>query len=299
MRSQTNTFRLSLVFLLLLGASARGQKQLRWKLQPSQTFRVNFEQKTVTETTGAGKPTGITINNQMQMTWKVESVEGGTMVMTQHFDRLSLMMKSGDAAPIEYDSASEQEPSGSAKEIAATVEPLIEAAFTVTMDHRGAIRDVQLSEAAAKALESTDSAKLKQLFSAEGISRILSESAVEFPEGAVNAGDSWEANSETKSPLGLIKQLHTYTFAGAEDVDGTSLDKVTLKSVLEIAKDKNVPSKLKLLQQERTGKLLFDSEAGRMVRSESTQKLTTERPYRDLKIKVVTTSSSVMTIEPE
>ena len=81
------------------------------------------------------------------------------------------------------------------------------------------------------------------------------------------------------------------------------MDKITIATTLELDKDGNKdqkpPAGLKLLAQERTGVLLFDTAAGRVVRSQATQKLTTERPYRDLKIRVETTASSVMTIKTQ
>jgi hypothetical protein len=63
---------------------------------------------------------------------------------------------------------------------------------------------------------------------------------------------------------------------------------------LELA---DAAKKLTLRDQAGSGVLLFDAEAGRVVRSEATQMLTTERPYREFKIQVVTTSTSVLTID--
>ena len=42
--------------------------------------------------------------------------------------------------------------------------------------------------------------------------------------------------------------------------------------------------------------MLFDLDAGRLLKAQSTQKLTTQRPYREFKIKVETTASTTTTI---
>lgn len=281
---------IALALLFAFCATGRAQTLFRWKFSPEQTLQVSFDQTTTTETTGAGKPKGINIRMQMGMTWKINSVqEDGTAEITQQFDSLKLSMKSGKADAIEYDSASEKASTGAAATIAAGVQPLLGARFKVSMTNRGVIREVTLPDETSESLKAIDSATIKQLFSAEGITKILRQSAIELPEAAVDAGATWEFESETKTPLGLLKQNHTYKLAGKEE----SIDKITIDTQLELRES---PAKLKLLDQISRGTLLFDSELGRVVRSESIQELTTERPYREFKIKVVTTSTSAMTI---
>ena len=285
--------RLSFAVLFVLASKTEvdAQQTLRWKFADGQSFQIRFEQTTTTETSGVGKDTGINMRMQMGMTWDVESVQqGGDAQITQQFDSLKLSMKSGKAEAIEYDSTSNEPPAGAAATIAAGVKPLLGARFNVSMTARGAIRDVTLPAETAAALQEIDTASIKQLFSAEGITTILRQSAVELPEQAVDAGDMWEVASETKTPLGLLKQTQTYKLVGQVD----SAKKITVSAELELV---DATNKLELLDQSGSGTLLFDSELGRIVRSEATQKLTTERPYREFKIKVVTTSTSVMTID--
>ena len=127
--------------------TAQAQQLLRWKFAPDQSFRVDFEQTTTTETTGAGKPTGIKIRMQMGMVWQIDSVqEDGTAKITQQFDSLKLSMKSGTTEAIEYDSTAEKAPTGAAATIAAGVQPLLGARFKVSMTDRGAIREVTLPD---------------------------------------------------------------------------------------------------------------------------------------------------------
>lgn len=279
--------------------AASAETLLRWKFAEGQRLLVTVDQHTVTKTTGAGKPTGIDITMQSRMTWTVESVvPDGTAQITQRFDRFAVTMKSGDAEPIEYASDSETKPSGSAADIAAAVAPVIGADFTVTMTNRGAIRALKLSEAAAEAFASVASPALKQLFSAEGITQLLGQAAVELPERSVAKDSNWTSMVTTSSPLGTLKQSKTYTLVAPEDVDGRTLERIDITGQLEIEASEQAPRKLKLIGQELVGSMLFDAEAGRLASSRSTQILTTERPYREFKIKVETTATTTTTITP-
>lgn len=290
----------SLLLLSGLAQVANADTLLRWKFAAREQLRVTVDQHTVTETTGAGKPTGIDIKMQLQMAWAVDSVDAdGTAKITQIFDRFVIAMKSGTSETIEYDSDSEIKPSGSAADIAAAVEPVIGVEFVVTVTNRGAITAVELSEAATEAFASVKSPALKQLFSAEGISQLLGQSAVELPEEAVMPASHWKAELSTQSPLGTLEQAKTYTVAAPEEIDGKTLQKIDITGQLNIKATEPSSSKLKLVDQELSGVLKFDAEAGRLVRSESKQMLITERPYREFKIRVTTTAITTTTISSQ
>ena len=111
--------------IVCLPLAASADTLLRWKFNEGEQLQVTVDQHTVTQTTGAGKPTGIDITMQLQMTWTIDSVDAdGTARMTQRFDRFAVKMKAGTAEPIEYASDSETKPSGSAANIAAAVGPI-------------------------------------------------------------------------------------------------------------------------------------------------------------------------------
>lgn len=300
---QAKCFRLTMIAALVFNIVslclpvAASETLLRWKFTEGQRLQVTVDQHTATETTGAGKPTGIDITMQSRMIWTIDSVDAdGTAQITQRFERFAVTMKSGAAEPIEYASDSEAKPTGSAADIAAAVSPVIGTDFTVTMTNRGAIRAVKLSEAAEQAFAAVESPTLKQLFSAEGITQLLGQAAVELPEQPIAKDSTWTSTMTTPSPLGTLKQSRTYIFAAQEDIDGKPLERINITGQLEIEASEQAPRKLKLINQELVGSMLFDSEAGRLASSQSTQKLTTERPYREFKIKVETTATTTTTI---
>ena len=282
---------------VLAAPAASAETLLRWKFAAGEQWQLTVDQHTVTVTTGAGKPTSIDITMQLRMSWTIDSVDpDGAARMTQRFERFAVKMKSGSAEPIEYASDSETSASGSATDIAAAIGPVIGADFLVTLTERGAIREVKLSDAATEAFTSVQSPALKQLFSAAGISQLLRQTAVEFPEQAVATESSWAAESTTPSPWGVVKQARSYTVAAQEVIDGKTLERINVAGELEIASDEQAPRKMQLIEHDFTGTLYFDAEAGRLAKSESTQKLTTERPYRELKIKVETTATTETTL---
>lgn len=288
-----------LTVLLWTGWSLPGlsaQDALRWKFSPGETLRVSFVQTANTETVGAGKPTTVAIVMGMDMTWHVEEVGAdGTATMSQSFDRLSMSMKTGEVASVDYDSAVPPT-SAPAQEIAAAVGPLIGVAFQLTMSSRGEVLEVNLAEADQQAVAATTREGLKSFFSAEGISRVLRQSVVVLPEQPLVSGGEWKSSSSVESPLGLLEQISVYTYAGTRDRDGQMLEQIQVESTLQVKADA-ARAKTSIKSQSQTGELWFDRSLGRLVSSEVLQKLTTVRPYRDTKIEVRSTSKLTTSIK--
>ncbi len=291
--------RLALLTVVLLAgftvSDLPAQEALRWKFSPGETLKVSFLQTANTETVGAGARTTIAIVMGMEMTWRIESVDAdGTAKMTQSFDRLTMSMKTGDVASVDYDSAAEPT-SAPAREIAAAVGPLIGAKFHLTMNSRGEILDVQLSAAAQAAVAANTNEGLKSFFSTEGISRVLRQSVVPFPEQPLAAGDTWKSTADVDSPLGKLKQTSVYTYVGRKARDGRMLDQIKVDSSLQVD-PKAVRAKTTIKSQSQAGEVWFDRELGRLVESQILQKLTTVRPYRDTQIEVRSTSKLTTSI---
>jgi len=290
--------RLAVLAVVLAGwfvADLPAQEALWWKFSAGETLRVSFLQTVNTETVGAGPRTTIAIVMGMEMTWHVEDVEAdGTATMTQSFDRLTMSMKTGDVAAVDYDSTAEPT-TAPAKEIAAAVGSIIGPKFHLAMNSRGEILDVKLSAAAQKAV-AANTEELKSFFSAEGISRVLRQSVVVLPEQPLAAGAEWNWRSNVNSPLGMLKQVSIYTYVGASDRDGRMLEQIKVDSTLQID-PRAARAKTKIKSQSQTGELWFDRDLGRLVDSQILQKITTVRRYRDTKIEVRSTSKLTTSIK--
>lgn len=284
------------VTALLFGAAsaAHGEQLLRWKLKQGETLHVELTQKSELETTVANRPLKMNLDMLMGLTWQVEAVDDqGTARLVQSFTRLRLKMDVPKQDPVEYDSAAQAKPVGLAKDVAEAVGPLIGAKFFVTMNSRGEIVDVKLSEEAARLLESPAAARWKKTFSKDGLAEVLRQSAAVLPEKPVEAGSTWTVPTTSKSPLGPIKMSHKYTYQGTEQRGGKSLEKLSVETKLELEEAKGKPQ---LKEQTHKGVLYFDAEAGRFVETDLKQELVTESPYRDTVVRAKATSTLQMKV---
>jgi hypothetical protein len=268
-------------------AALRADTLLRWKFQQGQRLHVTVVQATKLVTTAGPKPREMKADTTMEMDLAVDSVaDDGTAQMTQSITRVKMRMETLGAAPIEFDTASDQQPTGAARYFAAAAR-LVGLEYRVTMTARGEITSVMLSEEGQKLLdEALAGASLPALFSSEGLTQTLKQSATTLPEEPVNPGDTWETSSSSKLAIGAVKQQTTYTFAGSREHDGRMLDAIDLESKLQLTPPKDAEHPAEIKEQQHTGTLWFDAEAGRFVESKVSQKLVTESPYRGAQVRV-------------
>jgi hypothetical protein len=293
--------RVVMVFTAALFTTAatpsRAEELLRWKLNAGETLHVELAQKSELETNVANKPVKMKLDMGFGLKWQVESVsETGVARIAQSFTRLRLKMELPKQDPVEYDSAAETKPTGPAKDVADAVGPLIGAKFFVSMNDRGEIVDVKLSDEAAKLLETPAAARWKETISKEGLTDLLRQSAAVLPEKPVAKGASWTVPTSSKSPLGPLKLSHKYTYQGAEERGGKMLAKIAVQTTLELEASKGKPQ---LKEQKHSGLLYFDAEAGRFVETEVNQELATEAPYRDTVVKAKAVSTLRMKVSSQ
>jgi hypothetical protein len=284
--------------ILSVAESARADTLLRWKLKPGEKLRYSFQQESVTESSGTGKPTSVTVSMSMQLSWNVTAVDSqGVAAISQTIDKLSISMKVDSLAPLVYDSTAKTPASGPVKEIADVLAPLIAAPCTIRMTDRGEISDVELTPQLSQALEKTKSGAL---FSSGGVSRILRQAVVVLPENAIAANGTWESTRTLETPLGELKQVDRYTYVGSEQHQGRAAEKISVATSL--AKNEGEPSKARpitLKETQQTGSLWFDNAAGCCLASQIDQALVTEQPYREMTIRVKTTTKSGMKMVAE
>ena len=268
---------------------------LRWKFTEGQTLQVAVEQTTETTTEINKRQLAMSLAMTMEMDWTVQKVNADqTATLSQVFTRLAIKANIPGSKMVEYDSASDQEPSADAAPIAASVKPLLGTRFQLTMTASGKIQDVQVDEKAlADATKNASTKQLQDLFSKESITKTLQQAILELPPEAVNAGDTWTQNTITTTPLGKVKQEAKYTLVGADEETGNQ--KIQVATTLTLT-----PSgKSELKEHTSTGQRLFDNEAGRLTSSETSQQLVTETSYRETKILVSTKTKVKMTMRPK
>ncbi|QDU96669.1 DUF6263 family protein [Lignipirellula cremea] len=295
---------LALLAVLAPGV-AQGEQLFRWQLESGQQLAVRSTQSTQVQRVVQGNALKMSLETAIDMQWKVDSVDNdGVASITQTIRRIVLRMNTPEAGAAAYDTASPDQAEGAADQLAA-VSALIGASLQVTMTPRGELTTVKLSPQASEAVQRAARAgKLKSLLSAESLAQLLRQSLIVLPEQAVNSGDSWTADAQVASPVGRLQQSNKYTYMGETTVDEMAYDLIEVASTVELrdppAGGENVPSSgLKVTSQEQTGKLLFDSTAGRFARVEIQQKLTSEKTYRDVVIEMESVAQLVTTFALE
>ena len=184
--------------------TTQAQRLLRWKLQPGETMQVQLSQDMNTETSIGSTPLKSSVHMLMMMNWQILEVNSeGTAEIAQSIERIRMNVQSPGAAPLTYDSAATEEPTGLAQAVASGIRPFLGVKFIQSMTSRGEIISVRLSDEAAAALDEAPSGnQIKQMFSSEGLKSLVSQAAAVLPEGPVSQGDQWHGNSAVQSPWG-------------------------------------------------------------------------------------------------
>jgi len=293
-------FCIAVGYVVLFSANdVHAEKLLRWKFETGQSYDLRFTQSSHVQRTVKGKSQKLSLQTMMGLTWRIDEIDGdGNASITQTFTRLAAKMDSPTAGLVEYDTDSEEKPRGSAKDLEDALSPLVGTSLRLKISPRGEIKEVSLSDAANEAIaKAARTGKLKHLFSTEALRSMLRQSLVILPEKEVDDGAKWSVTNELASPLGKLTQENEYIYEGEQEFESTSLDKITVKSTVDLG-DKPVLEDLVLKSQEQSGELWFDSERGHFKRIKIDQKMVSQRTYRDIIIDLESVAALVTTIEP-
>lgn len=278
---------------LVAGPNLQAQTTLRWKLTAGEKLAVAVTQDTNSEVSYSGKTTKTQIKLAMDLTWRVIAVESEKIRLEQSISRLSVSFDAPPAGRVQYDSAEQAKLTGPAKEIAASLQPLLAAKVEITMNDRGEILEAKEIKDAAASVGATAAASL---VSQEAIQQLLKQPLVVLPEKPVNTGDTWSTKNDLQSALGPAQQITTFRYTGPAEVEGKKVEVIEVTTTLKLTPP--ATSKISLKEHKQTGTVRFDAAAGRIVSAEQKQKLITERPYRETTIVVTLGSEQKTTVRP-
>jgi hypothetical protein len=218
------------------------------------------------------------MRQEMNMTWDVQGVDEktGEAVIKQKFDRVKMKMNSPVGA-FDYDSKSEEAPTGLGAIIAPMYKAMTEGDFEITMTSRGEVKDVKIPEGVLAALKNSPNAgQLGDIASSDGFKKMISQGALVLPKDPPKKGDTWSTKVDMKNPaVGTQTIETTYLYDGTKDVKGTTfaLIKPTLKMEFGAAAEGQKPA-MSIKEQSSDGEILFNIAAGRLHSTVLNQKVT-------------------------
>lgn len=280
-------------WVALAGASAQAQTTLAWKFVAGQTLNVELVQRVETETQFGARPVRVSVDTTLEQIWRVGEVAAdGSALIEQEFARIAVKLDLPQAGSIAYDSAAAKKPTAEAKNLAESLGPIVGAKVRVKLAKSGEILEATLDESlAAHLTELPKDSGWKSMFSRDGLRQLLRQSLVAFPAEPIGVDGTWQRQLDVASPLGQIRQTTDYRYAGAENRDMRTLERIDVTSRVEVKKGEGSAEPPTIKDQSQTGQIWFDASAGRLAESLSTQKLRTEGKVRDTTVTVVVTST--------
>ena len=263
---------MALIGLLCSSTAIAQQNTLRWKLEEGQKFKVEVSQNQSQKMNSPQGEFEIPVEQVIHMTWEVTGVEGDVFSIVQKMTRMKMSMDS-PFMQMEYDT-DEGEAEGMAEQIAAAIDPMIGAAVAFKMNGRGEISDVEVPEDVVEEMQAAGGGMGGQMFSADMLEQMISQSGIVFPEGAVDAGAEWENTTTQKNPMMNMTINSKYKYAGEEDKGGTMIQKIAVSAKVELeAGETPLGGSVEIDEQESNGEIWFDNAAGYMTGSKSTQEM--------------------------
>jgi hypothetical protein len=267
---------------LVVATSAQAEEALRWKFKVGEKLDYDMVQQMSMEMSGAPFPKPLTteMRQEMNMSWDVQGVDDktGEAVIKQKFDRVKMKMNSPIGA-FDYDSKSEEAPTGLGAIIAPMYKAMTEGEFEITMTSRGEVKDVKIPEGVITALKNSPNAgQMGDIASSDGFKKMISQGALVLPQDPPKKGDTWKTKVEMKNPAVGVQTIETtYQYEGMKDVKGTqfAVIKPTLKMSFGAAGEGQKPA-MSIKEQSSDGEVLFNVAAGRLHSTTLNQKVTIE-----------------------
>jgi hypothetical protein len=253
---------LAFVALTLLPDPAAAQTTLRYKFKEGETLKYAMDQKMKMTMNIMGKAIEMNMDQTADMTWKIESVDSeGNAKLAIKFGRTKMSMDT-PMGKVQVDSDDTNEPDDPlGKILHGVIKGMSGMAVTGKISTRGEITDIEMPEKVLKQLKNIPGAdQLGDMFSPDGLKRMMGQSGLVLPKEAVAKGDNWKNKVDMKLPFGKIVVQFDYTYDGPKE----GLEKVALKPKMTLEPAPNSPFAITLKNQEGTGQALFDNATGRL-----------------------------------
>jgi hypothetical protein len=273
-------------FALAVAGPAAGQTDLRWRLAPDQQLEFALSQTASTEVEIAGRVYKSSLNVAAVVQWRVVAVdENGAATIEQTLLQLTVAAEIPGAAPLRYDSTSQQRLTGAAQAVAGEFRPLLGKPVRVRLLPTGQIEDAAAPRA--------DPSGAKAPFTANDIRQLLGRLLPGLPAEPVSATDRWEDRREQATQEGMIRIDGQYAARGSEMHGVRPVEKIEATYKFSAGRGREVA--LEFHDQRHRGQFYFDAAAGRLLRGEIHQAMTLQLRSDDSQVSQKT--ASIMTLE--
>lgn len=268
--------------------------QLRWKFNTDQNLKVVMSQEMTQDMKVAETTVSSSTTNKTWSKWHTTEVHpDGSATILSEVTRILMTIENPVTGKMVLDTDQPAEEEGQAAQLEAMLRPMVGAEIRNRMSPRGKVSDVKIPD---EALAGLQGAVGGGMMSAEKLGEMMQKVSPVFPEQAMQEGDSWTSGSEVKTPVGNMKVDSTYTYEGPVEVDGRPLHSIRVDMTMDFEAPEGGPS-IKFGDQKSTGVMLFDNQAGRLVRSDIEQVFTLKveaAPGQVLEQKITQKTSNVV-----
>ncbi|MBP60140.1 MAG: hypothetical protein CMJ62_01330 [Planctomycetaceae bacterium] len=235
---------------------------LRWKMEAGDRFAVelNHSTKLLNDTVE------IPHDTKLWFTWTVDGVEkDGTFHLTQTIDRIAVMIGLPGRDKLNYDSSEEGETEELLQTVSTMMKPLVGVKLRQKMNDRGKILELAVPDKALTAIQNNP--LIKKMLPNDSVKNVFSNIFPEFPAAAINEGDDWSTDEESRSALGNMGLSSTFTYRGQKNLGGRQLHRVEVSTDITLLNEPHAETgaDLDLREQESTGTIHFDNQAGHLV----------------------------------
>jgi hypothetical protein len=264
------------VLVLFAGISAHAQTTLEWKFSSGQVFKQVISQETKSTAAVGSQNIETNMNQTLDVVWKIAEVDD-QKVATVEAEITRIRVKiSNVGMNLDFDSEAEVPQEGVAAMLAPAFKAMVNAKFTLKVDPRGKVLDSTISQETLDTLKSLPNmGPMSQMINKDTLVSMVQQGMVTLPEEPVEKGDSWTDTMEIDLPqIGTMKANTKLTYEGPEELDGKTLQRVSMQLTSDITPAAGGMFKITLKDQSSSGVLYFDAEGGRISHSELKQQMT-------------------------
>lgn len=256
---------------LLISQTAQakdGAETLAWRFETGQALGVKLNQNLNTTVKVLGNDLKTVIDSTLRFTWKVTDVDAsGNADVVVTLDRVQIKMDSPQFGKGEVDSQESKQLSGLSAQLASLYKPLLGVEMTQKISAQGKVTDLVIPEDVANELKK---AALPGIPGATATIAALNSTLPEFPAEPLGPDKSWKSESTVESAPGISAVMNnTYTYRGIRQVKSRNLHKIDLNIDLKMETDGG--PEIEVVEQSTDGTMYFDSEAGRLVGTNTKQ----------------------------